>query len=261
METKRIICSRYIALLTLVIATTCLWGCSSEPGPPEPLTENKIVRAKKFWRVDNQEELGNSLSFKQGEGYYAVIELEALPDRPVEVDGEKVTDPRLWLCVATCYPKGETFKSKRAVRFPVDPLFHPASAEFGLFPLAPMGPQANSLNFKGPLRLHISSQPPDSKKQLKKMTQYGVRVVSGVTVVGGVIGDDQSGEDQAPVLKHKFDEGIIPYWLFLGDTHATPGEYTLEILAHPFFAGLKPHAPSPFGSPVIVYKGTVEIKN
>ncbi len=241
METKRsiyssLVCSRYVVLFTLVITTTCLWGCSSELGPPEALAENKIVRAKKFWRVDNKEELGDSLSFKQGEGYYAVIELEALPDRPDEVDGEKVTDPRLWLCVATCYPKGETLKSKRAIRFPVEPLFHPASAEFALFPLAPMGLQANSLNYKGPLKLHISSQPPDSKKQLKILAQNGVRL-NGVNVFA--TGDKKPGADQAPVLKHKFDEGIIPYWMFLGDTHATPGEYTLEILAHPFFAGIK----------------------
>ncbi len=253
METNRMR-GRYIVTFAFIIAITCLCGCQRKPASPEVLSDNKIVRVKKFWRVDNNERLGNTLSFNQREGYYAVIELEPLTDRPDEIDGEKVTDPRLWLCVAICYPEDQTRKSKQAVRFPVEPLFYPASAEQGLFPLASKGPQTNSPNFKGPLRLHLSSQPPDSRKVIKKLEQSGVRVV------GGVSGNSQPGEDKVPVLKHKFEKGIIPYWLFLGDTHATPGEYTLEILTYPFFAGLKPGAPSPFGSPVIIYKGTVKIK-
>ena len=256
METKQSIFSNAIIFWSLAVATACLSGCERKTGQPEALPKNNIVQAKRFWRFDNEQDVENHLSFKQGDGFYAVLELEALADCPEEVNGHQVTAPRLWPCVAICYPKGKTIQSQQAIRFEVPTLLGATGIEDFVPPMASKGPQTKSPNYKGPMLLDIKNQPKEFAEQQKKLAVDGARMISGGTPVSTLVASDKF---EMVVLKHKFDEGIVPYWLFLGPTHAAAGEYTLEILTHPFYAGMSQSGSSPIGPPVVIYKGTIEI--
>ena len=218
-------------------------GCGSNANVPQVLDENKVAQISRIWRTDTNEDITENIVVKQGEGFYMVIEIEAVKDHPEEVDGRVVTNPTYWPCVAVAYPKGESSTSKDAIRFMVGSLSVNNSTEFHTPALAPPGPHMKPPAYQGSLTL---------KKKPEQMRKSSYSSYSS----GPPPAPGEKPPAPPPVLDHKFAEGVVPMWTFVGAVFDEPGDYTLELLVYPFWAG---RVGDHIGDAVSVYQGTLKI--
>lgn len=248
MEAKLSVFRRVINPQIAIFLMLC-WhsGCGSHANMPQLLNENKIVKVSRLWRTDTNQEIKERIVVGPDDGFYVVIELEAMDDHPSEVDGNEVTDSSHWPCVAVSYPKGSDSTSKDAIRFQIAPLYLPKSMEFTTPILAPPGPHMKLPNYQGPLTF-----------KRKAIQQQDIRKNSFYTTGPlNVTKEIPSDIKKSPTkIEDDFAEGVSPYWTFFGPTHDEPGEYIIEILVYPFFPG---RVGEPIGDAVSVYKGILEI--
>lgn len=185
-------------------------GCSRSPEIPVvvPASPNAVVAG--FWRIDTGHPISSPITVARGKEFYAIIELEPVPNSDGMVEGRSLMPPQCWPCVAISYPAGESINSKRAVRFSVLPL-RPFDPSCNSPSFAPAGPQIASPQYRGNPQL-ATTTPPESTYQS-----------------GNVL-----PEANPLVVDDIFSDNVIPLWTFLGKTHESPGEYTLEFFVHPF---------------------------
>lgn len=244
--------------LTILV---CSLGCQSGHQLPAVIDDESIVQLARFWRIDTEAEISSEFKLVSGEEFYAVLEIDPRPDRPSELNGLDVVDPKLWPCLAVVYPEGTNIYDKNAIRFQIASLYRQSSSERQAPILASLGPQSRSENFHGDLKLAEDSQPKTSSKNVPVTIRDDVSFFPGLTPAQ--LAEMMSNKTMAtePVLKHQFDTKVVPYWTFLGPTHDAPGAYTFEVLVYPCCVTDAGNLVQQLGPPVSVYKGTVSIES